>query len=161
MNDTVAFSPNSSLTALRGAVGEVVGAGDAVGCWDRVVSLWRIFWALDGLIAVLWGIVDRLRAGEMVLEGRCPVGAVAVLRERAGRAGCEPARVRAAVAGIRAVVGRRVLARPVVSVGRARVDLGSIEPGLVGMSPVLAILCWRFSNGGLDLSQNHVPIVPD
>ena len=78
MNNTAALPPNLSLSALRGAVGGVLGAGDGLGCWDQVVWLWRIFWALDGLMATLWAIVYRLRAGEMALGGVGPVGAMAL-----------------------------------------------------------------------------------
>jgi len=35
MNRDSSFPPNSSLNALRGAVGGVVGAADTVGCWDQ------------------------------------------------------------------------------------------------------------------------------
>ena len=77
MNKTAAASRNLSLNALRGAVGGVVGAGDAVGCWDQLVWLWRILSALDGLMVTLWAIVYRLRAGEIALGGVCPAGAMA------------------------------------------------------------------------------------
>ena len=167
MNDTVAFPPNSSLTALRGAVGEVLGAGDAVGCWDRMVALWRIFLALDGLIAVLWGIVHRLRAGEMVLEERYPAGAVAVLGERPGRAGSGLVRLRSSRRRA-AAVGVSVMAGPcglMGSVGRARVRFGRVEfgrrdRGLAGMSPVLAVRGRRFSDLGWGGLRNCALIVP-
>ena len=78
MNITTASPPNSSLSALRGAVGEVVGDGDPRGCWGRVVLLWRIFRALDGLMALLWDIVQRIGAGEIKLDG-CSAADVAVM----------------------------------------------------------------------------------
>jgi hypothetical protein len=155
MDNTSAVSPNLSLSALRGAVGGVVGAADDLGCWDRVVSIWRIFWALDGLMAVLWAIVDRLRAGEVSLGGGCPAGTMAVLGERPGIAGLR--RVRA-VAGVRAVSGRRVLAGAVASVGRVRrFSRARMEwrgRVLVGISPVLAVRCRLFSELGWGLSRN-------
>jgi hypothetical protein len=170
MHTTVAVPPPSSLTALRGAVGEVVGAGDAVGCWDRLVSLWRIFLALDELMAVLWGIVDRLRAGEMVLDGRCPAGAVAVLGERPGVAGSglvrlRPARQRPVAAGVSAMAGPCGLMGPMGSVGRARwrfgrVECGRRDRGLAGMSPVLAVRGRRFSDLGWGGLRNCALIVP-
>lgn len=172
MNDTVAFPPTSSLTALRGAVGEVVGAGDPVGCWARAVWLWRIFMALDGLIAVLWGIVDRIAAGEMVLEGRCPVAAVPVLGERPAGAGFGPVRRRVrrrvlgrAVAGVPAVAGRRVVAAAVASAGRAHVRFGREAcgrrgRGLVGVSPGVSVRGRWVSNGGWGAAQTCAVNVP-
>jgi len=163
MNNTAALPPNLSLSALRGAVGGVVGAADELGCWDRVVSIWRIFWALDGLIAVLWAIVHRLRAGDAVVGGGCPAGAA--LGERAVVAGSGPVRVRA-VSGVRAVAGRRVLAGAVASVGRvrlgarARVDWGRRGRVLVGVSPVLAVRGRWFSEFGWGVGRNCVLIVP-
>jgi hypothetical protein len=154
MDNTSAHSPNSSLSALRGAVGGVFGATDAVGCWDRLVWLWRILGALDGLMAVLWAIVDRLRAGDGLLDGGCPAGAAA-LGERPGLAGLRLVRVRA-------VSGRRVLA--VASVGRVRrgaqVGWGRRGRGLVGISPVLAVRSRRFSELGLGSSRSCVLFVP-
>ena len=170
MNKRVATPPHSSLTALRGAVGEVLGAGDAVGCWDRMVALWRIFLALDGLIAVLWGIVHRLRAGEMVLEERYPAGAVAVLGERPGRAGSglvrlRSSRRRAAAVGVSVMAGSCGLMGPVGSVGWARVRFGRVacgrrDRGLAGMSPVLAVRGRRFSDLGWGGLRNCALIVP-
>ena len=162
MTDTVAFSPNSSLNALRGAVGGVVGAADGLGCWDRVVSIWRIFWALDGLIAVLWAIVHRIRAGEVPLGLGCPAGAAA-LGEPPRVVGLRQVR---AVAGVRAVAARRVLTGAVASVGRvrrgvrARVDWGRRGRVLVGVSPVLAVRGRWFSEFGWGVGRNCVLIVP-
>jgi len=154
MNDCSAVSPPLSLSALRGAVGEVVGAADEVGCWDRLVSIWRIFWALDGLIAVLWAIVDRLRAGDGLVGGACPAGTVLCRR---------PGRVRA-VAGVRAVSGRRVVTGAVASVGRVRRGGRALVAWrgrvLVGESPVLAVRGRRFSELGLGSARNCVLIVP-
>ena len=159
MDNSAAVSPPLSLNALRGAVGGVVGAADGLGCWDRVVSIWRIFWALDGLIAVLWAIVHRLRAGEVRLGGVCPAGAA--LGERPVVAGSGPVR-RRAVARVRAMAGRRVLTGAVASVGRVRrfawVDRRRCDPGLGGVSPVR---CRLFSELGWGSSRNCAPIVPD
>ena len=142
MNRT-AVSPSLSLSALRGAVGGVVGAADELGCWDRVVSIWRIFWALDRLIAVLWAIVERLRA-----DDGCSAGAersliavsgsvrVLVVRRRSGR--------RRAVATV----------RPVASVGRVRrclrapVDWGLLGRGLAWRAPDLVFRGRRFLEVG-------------
>ena len=163
MNNTAAISHNLSLSALRGAVGGVVGAADGLGCWDRVVSIWRIFWALDGLIAVLWAIVHRLRAGEVRLGGVCPAGAA--LGELPVVAGSGPVR-RRAVARVRAMAGRRVLTGAVASVGRVRrgerslVGWGWRGRVLVGISPVLAARCRLFSELGWGSSRNCALIVP-
>jgi len=144
MNDGSAVSPPLSLNALRGAVGGVVGAADDWGFWDRMVSIWRIFWALDGLMAALWAIVDRLRAGEVLPGGDCPAGVVA---ERAVVAGLRPVR---AVAGVRAVAARRVVTGAVASVGRVRryqrvrLDWPRRGRDLVGRAPVLAVRGRRF-----------------
>ena len=109
MNSRVGASPHSSLCALRGAVGEVVGGGAVVRCWDRMVWLWRIFLALDGLIAMLWGMVDRLRAGDLVLDE--PL-VFAGSRPRRRRSRLRPSRLpsvrrRAAVVAARVVAGPR------------------------------------------------------
>ena len=158
MDNSAAVSPPLSLNALRGAVGGVVGAADGLGCWDQVVSIWRIFWALDGLIAVLWAIVHRLRAGEVRLGGVCPAGAA--LGERPVVAGSGPVR-RRAVARVRAMAGRRVLTGAVASVGRVRrfawVDRRRCDRGLGGVSPVR---CRLFSELGLAPSSICVLIVP-
>ena len=144
MNKRVATPPHSSLTALRGAVGEIVGEADAAGGWDRLVSLWRIFWALDGLMALLWSIVDRIAAGEIALDGRCSAGAVVVSDERPAVAGVRrPSRRRLSRPrlaqlqvsqprpAVSCVAVPRVLVRPMASPGGARRS--------VGMSPVLAV----------------------
>ena len=163
MDNTVAVSPNSSLSALRGAVGEVLGAADAVGCWDRLVLVWRLMWALDGLMAVLWAMVDRLRAGDGLVGLGCPAGVAC--DERPVAAGSGPVR-RRAVAVVRAVSGRRVLTGAVASVGRVRRGGRSVVawswPGLdlVGVSPVLAVRCPRFSELGWGSSRSCVLIVP-
>ena len=163
MDNTSAISPNLSLSALRGAVGGVVGAADGLGCWDRVVSIWRIFWALDGLIAVLWAMVHRLRAGDVLVGGGCPAGAAR--DERPVVAGSGPVRRRAVACG-RAVSGRRVLTGAVASVGRvrrgvrARVDWGRRGRVLVGVSPVLAVRGRWFSELGWGELRNCVLIVP-
>jgi hypothetical protein len=163
MNKRVATPPHSSLTALRGAVGEIVGEADAAGGWDRLVSLWRIFWALDGLMALLWSIVDRIAAGEIALDGRCSAGAVVVSDERPAVAGVRrPSRRRLSrprlsqlqvsrprlsqlqVSQLRPAVScvavPRVLVRPMASPGGARRS--------VGMSPVLAVRARRVLNLG-------------
>jgi len=149
---------NLSLDALRGAVGEVVGGE---GCWDRVVSIWRIFWALDRLIAVLWGIVHRLRADGM------PVGLV----EPAGAARDERpvvARVRRvrAVGCVRTVAARRVLMLAVGKadgmrrVARPGADVGWFGSNLGRESAVLGF-GWRgFYRVGVVTSRNCVLIVP-
>ena len=163
MDNSAAVSPPLSLSALRGAVGGVVGAADDWGCWDRVVSVWRIFWALDGLIAVLWAIVHRIRAGDGVVSGDCPAGPVR--DERLVIAGSGPVPQRA-VARVRAMAGRRVLTGAVASVGRvrrgvrARVDWGRRGRVLGGVSPVLVVRCRRFSELGWGSSRNCVLIVP-
>jgi hypothetical protein len=163
MANTSAPSQNSSLSALRGAVGGVLGAADDLGCWGRVVSIWRIFWALDGLMAVLWAIVDRLRAGDGLVGLGCHAGAVS--DERLVVAGLRPVR-RRAVAGVRAVVGRRVLTGAVASVGRVRrgerslVGWGWRGRVLVGISPVLAARCRWFSELGWGDARRCVLIVP-
>ena len=156
MNKTAAVSPLLSLRALRGAVGEVVGADD-VSCWDRVVSIWRIFWALDRLIAVLWAIVHRIRDGEVLAGGDCPAGAVVVAPGPVQRRG---------VARIRAAVGRRVLTGAVASVGRvrryrrARVDWGPLCREWGWQAPVLAVRGRFSSELGRVPSRNCVLIVP-
>jgi hypothetical protein len=157
MNNTAAISPNPSLTALRGAVGGVVGAVDDLGCWDRMVSIWRIFWALDGLIAVLWAIVHRLRCGDGLIGGGCPAGAAS--GERSVVAGLRPVRVRA-------VAGRRVLTGAVASVGRVRRGGRSVMAWswqgrvLVGESAVLARWCRLFSELGWGAARSCVHFVP-
>ena len=159
MDNTVAAPPNLALNALRGAVGEVVGAADDLGCWDRLVSIWRIFWALDGLISVLWAIVHRLRAGEVPPDGdclgrTCLAGAAAETGENLVVVGPGMVRRRAA-AGVRA--------RPVASVGRvrryqrARVAFGRV---LAGVSPVLAVRCRRSSELGWVAARNCALIGP-
>ena len=163
MDNTAAVSPNLSLSALRGAVGGVVGAVDDLGCWDRAVSIWRIFWALDGLIAVLWAIVHRLRAGDGLVGGGFPAGAASGERSVVG--GLRPVRLRA-VAGVRAVAARRVLTGAVASVGRVRrggrsaMGWGWQGRVLVGESAVLAVRCRLFSELGWGAAQNCVLIVP-
>ena len=161
MDNTAAVSPNLSLSALRGAVGGVVGAVDDLGCWDRAVSIWRIFWALDGLIAVLWAMVHRLRAGDVLVGGGCPAGAAR--DERPVVAGSGPVRRRAVACG-RAVSGRRVLTGAVASVGRVRRGGRSLVAWrgrvLVGMSPVLAVRSRLFSELGWGSSRSCVLIVP-
>ena len=87
MDSTTAVSPHSSLTALRGAVGGVMRAGDALGRWDRMVSLWHIFCALDALMAVLWSFVQRVRTGEMPIDGPRCAGALGCERQGAARSG--------------------------------------------------------------------------
>jgi len=160
MNQTVAPPLPLSLNALRDAVGGVVDAGD---CWDRLVCIWRIMRALDGLMAVLWAIVHRLRAGETPLGVGCPV--VAARDERPVIAGSGPVRLRA-VAGVRAMPGRRVLTTATASAGRVqrgwwrRVDWGWRDRALAGTSPVLASRGRRFSESGWDASQSCVLIVP-
>ena len=148
MNKRVATPPHSSLTALRGAVGEIVGEADAAGGWDRLVSLWRIFWALDGLMALLWSIVDRIAAGEIALDGRCSAGAVVVLDERLAVAGVRrlsrprlsQLQVLQPRPAVNCVAVPRVLVRPMASPGGARRS--------VGMSPVLAVRARRVLNLG-------------
>jgi hypothetical protein len=160
MNNTAVLSHDPSLSALRGAVGGVV---DAVGCWDRLVSVWRLFWALDGLMAVLWAIVDRLRAGNELVGRGYP--AEVASGERPGVAVLRPVRLRA-VAGVRAVAGRRVSTRAVASAGRVRrcerslVGWGWQGRVLVGISPVLAARCRWFSELGWGSSRTCVLIVP-
>ena len=161
MNSSAALPPNSSLRALRGAIGEVVGTGDAVGGWDRLVSLWRIFWALDRLIAVLWSIVHRIAAGDLPFDGVYPAGQVAgtgvagsdlvqrTSRRRTARR--RTARPRCAMAGVRAMAGRGVTMRPVASLGCAR--------GLVEMSAILMVGYRRFSNLRVSTPQNRAIIV--
>ena len=162
MDNTVAAPPNLALNALRGAVGEVVGAADDLGCWDRLVSIWRIFWALDGLISVLCAIVHRLRAGEVPPDGdclgrTCLAGTAAETGENLVVVGPGMVRRRPA-AGVRA--------RPVASVGRVRrcgrpvVEWGWRGPGLGGISPVLAVRCRLVSKLGRRLSRNRAQIVP-
>jgi hypothetical protein len=159
MNDNSAVSPNLSLSALRGAVGGVFEMADDLGRWDRLVGIWRIFLALDGLIGVLWAIVHRLRGGGGLFVGS--FSARAARAERLVVAGSGPVRLRA-VAGVRTMAGRRVLTEAVASVGRvrrssrARVDWG---PGVAGVSPVLAIRRRRFSELGWSSSWSCVLIV--
>jgi len=157
MNRDAAISCDLSLTALRGAVGGVVGVGRAVDCWDQVVWLWRIFRQLDGLIALLWAMVHRIRAGELGVGGGCPAGAAA-WGEPAVVAGSRRARLRA-VAGVRAMPGRRGLA--VASAGAAR---GGDWPagfdwrggGWGALPPVPAAWGLRFSDLGWDALQSCV-----
>jgi len=160
MNHTAATSPQLSLSALHGAVGDVVGVADGAGCWDRVVSIWRIFLALDGLMAALWAIVHRLRCGDGLDAGDCVVAAV--LDERPVVAGSGLVR-RRAVAGVRAVAGRRVLTGAVASVGRVRrfgrVGWRRRRRGRV-LRRVLAVRCRLISEPGVGLSRNCVLIVP-
>ena len=166
MNDTAAVSSNPSLNALRGAVGGVVGAGDAVSCWDQLVWIWRIMRALDGLISVLWAIVHRLRAGEIPLGGVCPAGAMAATDcgERPVVVGSGLVR-RRAVARVQAMPGRRVLTGAVASAGwaqrceRPQVDWGRRDQVWAGMSPVLGARGGRFSEPGWGGSRSCVLIV--
>jgi len=160
MNDTAALPPNSSLTALRGAVCGVVGAGDALGRWDQVVWLWRIVSALDGLMAALWAIVYRLRAGEVLVGGVGPAEAV-VRGARAVVAGSGLVRRRA---GVRAVADRRVLtgaaAGGVPCGAWPQAGWGCRDRGLGGVSPVLAVRGRLFSELGWGASRSCVLIVP-
>lgn len=164
MNTRVAVPPNSSLSALRGAVSELVGAGDAVDGWNRLVSLWRIYRALDRLIAVLWSIVHRIAASEMPLDGRSPVVAVACERPIMAGSGLgrratrrRPARLRtvlprATVACVPAIVGRRVPVERVASPGRAhRLDR---------VSSVVAVRCRPFLDLARAPLRNCAVIVP-
>ena len=145
MANTSAVSPNSSLSALRGAVGGVLGAADDLGCWDRVVSIWRIFLALDRLIAVLWAIVERLRAKVDLAGGVGPAKVAPSGRPQVG--GSRPKRVRA-------LSGRRPSTAVVVSVRRIlpshRPPVGCAWPGcdLGGISSVPAIQSLLFSELG-------------
>ena len=136
MNDTVTSPPNPSLTALRGAVGGFVGSADDGGCWKRVVSIWRIFLALDRLIAVLWAIVERLRAGDGLVDGVRPAKVAPSEAPRVGE--LRPIRARA-------VTVRCVPTAMVVSVGRVLPDhrppVAWVWPGSdrVGILPVLSV----------------------
>ena len=161
MNTAPACPSNSSLCALRGAVGEVVGAGGGFGDWDRLVWLWRIFWALDGLLALLWSIVDRIGSGEIVLVGLCPSAAMPVRGVVPGVAEPGVVRravrrravlVRAALAGVRVKTARRVLAGPVALRGGAC--------GFGGIFPILVVPLWGFSDFGRGAEQTHVQNVP-
>jgi len=153
MKTTTAVSSLSSLSALRGAVGGVVDAADAEGWWDRLVWLWRILSALDGLMATLWAIVDRLRAGEIVPGGVCPAGTVAM--------GARPV-----VAGSRPVRRRVVADRCGVAVvpaerARPRMEWGWRDLGLVAMAPIAAARLRISSESGWRASRSCAIIVPD
>jgi hypothetical protein len=162
MNSTTALSPHLSLTALRGAVGGVVGAEDGGGCWDQLVWLWRIFSALDGLMAVLWALVHRIRADGVKLALVGPAVAEIVRREPSVVTGVR----RRAVAGGQAVPGRRVssavvaLVRPVQWGARVPVDWGPRGRDLAWRAPVLAVRGSRFSKLGMGDAQNCALIVP-
>ena len=155
MNEIASPPPPLNLHALRGAVGDVVGAA---GCWGQLVWIWRIMGALDGLIAVLWAIVHRLRAGDVLVGGGCPAGAG--LDRRLMVAGTGPVR-RRPVVRVRAVAVRRVLTEAEASVGRVQGfspgNRGRFDCGLDGISPVRRRL---FSELGCGASRNCVPIVP-
>ena len=162
MDNTAAAFPNSSLSALRGAVGGVVDAVDAVGWWDQLVWLWRIMSALDGLMVTLWAIVHRLRADGELLGGVCPAGAMA-LGERAAVAGSGRRR---AGAGVRAMPGRRVLTGAVAPAGGVRLgarplmEWGWQDRVSVGLSPVQGGRWRMFSESGWGASRSCDLIVP-
>jgi hypothetical protein len=168
MNRDSSFPPNSSLNALRGAVGGVVGAADTVGCWDQMVWLWRIFLQLDRLMAVLWAMIHRMRAGETWAGGVCPAGAV-VLGARPVVAGSGSAR-RRGVARVLMMPERRVVAAAVDSAGEIRrgarlADSGWRDWGCRGrvlgaMSSMSAVRGSRFSESGWGGSRSCVLIVP-
>jgi hypothetical protein len=164
MNKTAAASRNLSLNALRGAVGGVVGAGDAVGCWDQLVWLWRILSALDGLMVTLWAIVYRLRAGEIALGGVCPAGAMA-LGARPVVAASRLARVRART-GVRTMPDRRGLTGAMAPAGgeprgaRPLMEWGWRDRGLVALSPVQGARWRMFSEPGWGASRSCDLIVP-
>lgn len=152
MSTIVSLFPHSSLRALRGATSAVVGAGDTACCWDRMVALWRIFLALDGLMALLWSIVDQIAAGEIKLDGARRDKADVMRGERPVSAG--PARVRPAA--------RRPA--PVAGVGVTPISHGSAgwecrDRGFVRPFPVLAVGLRQFSDLGLDAVRNCVQIV--
>jgi hypothetical protein len=158
MDRTVSLPRNSSLDALRGAVGEVVG--DGVGRWDRMLSLWRIFTALDALMAVLWGIVHRIAAGEIEVDGHEPVGAVAVRGMRPGVAGpvrvrIWTSRLRPGVSGIAVVAERRGTTADGASGAGVLWDVGSAET-----PSMLADEVPRFSNRRLGALENCAHFVP-
>jgi len=182
MNTTVSPSSSLSLSALRCAVGGVVGVVDAESAWDQLVWMWRVFWALDGFIALLRSIVERIASGEIVLDGR-PVEAVVA---RLGCAGsgwvrsvgvettgrrrlprgvpaaelCAAGTLAAAVAGVRvAVVGRVADGRSLVGLRSAggverRAGGGLLRSATVGLPTVI------FSKRVLQRTQNCVLIVP-
>ena len=174
MNRDVRISPDLSLTALRGAVGEVVGVGRAGDCWDQIVGLWRIFQQLDRLMALLWTMIHRIRAGEHGVAGVCPAAA-AIGCARVVVAGSGLGRLRA-VAGDRAMPGRPGLMGAVASAGEGRlVDLGSWDCGLPDRGwpdPGCQARCWgelppmsgggwrRFSESGWGGARSCVLIVP-
>jgi hypothetical protein len=164
MNTAAAISPNSSLNALRGAVGGVVGAAEDGDCWDRLVWLWRILSALDGLMVTLWEIVYRLRAGEIALGGVCPAGAMA-LGTRPVVAASRLARVRART-GVRAMPDRRGLTGAMAPAGgeprgaRPLMEWGWRDRGLVALSPVQGGRWRMFSEPGWGASRSCDLIVP-
>jgi hypothetical protein len=164
MNTAAAISPNSSLNALRGAVGGVVGAAEDGDCWDRLVWLWRILSALDGLMATLWAIVYRLRAGEIALGGVCPAGAMA-LGARPVVAASRLARVRART-GVRTMPDRRGLTGAMALAGgeprgaRPLMEWGWRDRGLVALSPVQGGRWRMFSESGWGASRSCDLIVP-
>ena len=152
MSEPVAFSPQSSLNALRGAVGGVWGVADETGCWDRLVSIWRILWALDELMAVLWAIVFRLRAGDVALGVVCR--AEVVCAGRVAVAGVRRVRLRA---GLRRIVAG---VRPVAMAGRARVAWARQGRRLAWRAPDLGIRGRRFSELAMGASRSCVLNVP-
>ena len=168
MNITTASPSNSSLSALRGAVGEVVGVGDGVGGWDRLVWVWRVFWALDGLLALLWSIVERIASGEIVLEGVRAGEAVAMRGPLSDVAGSAVMRrvARGRTAPLRASRVRAVVPVCAVAGGRAVAGFdaasgwGLSSGGLVGAAPVLAVRVHHFSELAWDAGQSCVLIVP-
>ena len=160
MTEIASPPPPLNLHALRGAVGDVVGAA---GCWGQLVWIWRIMGALDGLIAVLWAIVHRLRAGEALPRGECPEAAARC--ERPVMAGSGPVRLRAVV-GARALPERRVPAAAVASAGRVRrgarrqVEWRWPDRVSARMSAVLVREGRGFSDLGGSAAQSCVLIVP-
>jgi len=177
MNTSASLSHSSSLSALRGAVGEIVSGGDPDSAWDRLVWMWRIFMALDGLIALLRSIVGQIASGEIRLDPVRPGAAVAVAVQSvpAGVVGFGAVGPRAAALR----VSRRRIARlrtavmvPVRVLGsrvRTCVAVAGVRAGWVG-SPVLATSGWDlvggragldarrrwFSKGGWGLPENCV-----
>lgn len=149
-----------------------MGVVDSESAWDQLVWMWRVFWALDGFIALLRSIVERIASGEIVLDGR-PVEAVvaqlgcagsgwgrSVGVETTGRRRLPRGVPAAAVAGVRvAVVGRVADGRSLVGLRSAggverRAGGGLLRSAAVGLPTVI------FSKRVLERTQNCVLIVP-
>jgi hypothetical protein len=164
MNRTPLPAHHSGLSALRGAVDGIVGATDAVGTWDRLVWVWRILCALDGLIATLWGIVRQLREGQMALGAIG--GSAMMVRVDMPVVARSERRLRRVVAGVHAVPERPGLTRVVAAARRVpgpvlpQWDWGWRGRAEGGLAPVVAAGCLSAAKFRWGVTENCALLVP-